>query len=182
MFELIRHNIDKISEFGLYILTGSSTPTESNIRHDGAGRFDEIKLSTLTLQEMGRNEKIFSFQNLFLGKQITTFGDIDSSMHEKSVEKNISYLCMGGFPTNVTFDEKQCIKKNVAYLNLIANSYLLDDENSIFSFNNLTMINVIKALSKRIMREINYDAIASECKIDHRTCKKYLNILQNMNI
>jgi hypothetical protein len=72
----------------LYILSGSSTPTEFSERHDGAGRFATIEMENLTLQEMELSNKRVDFLNLFIDGFNVKKVQRNSDSNTNSVQKN----------------------------------------------------------------------------------------------
>ena len=61
---------DEVSNAGMFILTGSATPNDkSRPMHTGTGRFGKVKMSTMTLQELGVSSCELSLSSLVKNAQ-----------------------------------------------------------------------------------------------------------------
>jgi predicted AAA+ superfamily ATPase len=68
LWNLVRHEVDdRSSNRGLFILTGSATPTDDVLRHSGAGRFARIRMRPMSLFETGSATGQVSLRGLFDG-------------------------------------------------------------------------------------------------------------------
>lgn len=66
VWDSVRHECDVQNKPGLYILTGSATPPRmEEIHHSGAGRICRLKMSTMSLYEMGDSCGVVSLMDLF---------------------------------------------------------------------------------------------------------------------
>lgn len=52
-WDAVRRAVDTAGDRGLFILTGSSTPTKDSVTHSGTGRIARVDMSTMTLWERG---------------------------------------------------------------------------------------------------------------------------------
>ena len=56
LWDAVRFSVDHRSQFGLYILTGSAVPPETDeIHHTGTGRFSWLKMRPMSLYESGES-------------------------------------------------------------------------------------------------------------------------------
>jgi len=94
LWDVVRHSVDKLSEEGLYILTGSTTVDESKILHSGAGRIGRMKMSTMSLYESGDSTGDVSLCNMFSG------GEVDGRS-PLSVEDIAALIVRGGWPKTI---------------------------------------------------------------------------------
>ncbi|WP_233742179.1 AAA family ATPase [Mycoplasmopsis agalactiae] len=53
IWDAARAKVDEISENGLFILTGSSTPKYKGVLHSGAGKISRLKMNTMSLLWIG---------------------------------------------------------------------------------------------------------------------------------
>lgn len=84
-----------MGEPGQFILTGSSTPrTQDRPVHSGAGRMGRMRMSTLTLQELGVSSGKTSLRSLFEGSNPHGRGRMD-------VLAVADCVCRGGWPASV---------------------------------------------------------------------------------
>ncbi len=68
IWDAIRHDIDKTNGKGLYLLTGSSTPSDKEYYHSGTGRIARVLMHTMSLFESGDSTGQVSIMDLFNGK------------------------------------------------------------------------------------------------------------------
>ena len=93
LWDSIRDDVDKRSDFSQFILTGSSVlPQADETIHSGTGRFAKIKMRPMSLFESGDSTGVVSIRELFNGKTIEpTICNTDL--------QQIAYLtCRGGWP------------------------------------------------------------------------------------
>lgn len=69
IWDVVRHAIDDAAgERGLYLLTGSSRPAKSEVRHSGSGRISRLRMWPMTLYEAGFSTGEVSLADLFEGR------------------------------------------------------------------------------------------------------------------
>jgi hypothetical protein len=74
LWDAVRHEVDRRSQMGQFILTGSSVPMDSSeIIHSGTGRIATLKMRPMSLIESLDSDGKISLKNLFEGKQITPY-------------------------------------------------------------------------------------------------------------
>ena len=97
IWDKVRFLVDiNLNKPGQFILTGSNDVDWSQIRHGGAGRMCEIKLSTLTNYEIIQNESIDFISLMDLFNDIKNFKFVST----KYTFEWISYLLInGGWPS-----------------------------------------------------------------------------------
>lgn len=93
LWDIIRDEVDKRSEFSQFILTGSSVlPQADETIHSGTGRFGRIKMRPMTLFESRESSGKISLRALFNGESIEP-AVCETDLHQ------IAYLiCRGGWP------------------------------------------------------------------------------------
>ncbi len=69
VWDQVRRHVDDLSERGLYVLTGSATPTDSRELHSGAGRIGTIRMRTMSLYETGFSSGEVSLAALLNGEE-----------------------------------------------------------------------------------------------------------------
>ncbi|MCL2334173.1 MAG: DUF4143 domain-containing protein [Candidatus Methanoplasma sp.] len=94
IWDAVRFSVDKLSEEGLYILTGSVTIDESKIMHSGAGRISRMRMYTMSLFESGDSTGEVSLSEMFLGKEV-------SGISRLSLEDIAERITRGGWPNSV---------------------------------------------------------------------------------
>ena len=68
LWDAIRHSVDQEGTEGLYILTGSNTVDDSQIKHTGIGRISRMKMYPMSLFESGESNGKISLNELFYNK------------------------------------------------------------------------------------------------------------------
>ena len=111
IWDAVRYMVDRTSEKGQYILTGSSTPIMKGELHGGSGRIGRVRMSTMSLFETGDSSGEVSLMDLFKGHNIMTMtGDID-------LDELIRFIIRGGWPGLQDFDWQDAQKISIDYLN-----------------------------------------------------------------
>lgn len=98
IWDAVRFEVDKSSEKGKILLTGSSTPKRKGILHSGAGRIGRIRMDTMSLYETGDSSGSISLKNIFNEELRPTITG------EVSLEQLIYYVVRGGWPGNLNVD------------------------------------------------------------------------------
>ena len=92
IWDSVRHAVDDLAgEKGAWILTGSSTPSKSEIAHSGAGRIGRIRMRPMTLQESGDSTGKASLSKLFAG-------EFEPSQCPSGIENLAEVAVRGGWP------------------------------------------------------------------------------------
>lgn len=94
LWDAVRTLVDKRSEPGQFILTGSNSVDKSQIFHSGTGRIAPIKMLPMSLWESGNSSGEISIQQLFDNPDY----DIDGVRSNVTVEDYIFLACRGGWP------------------------------------------------------------------------------------
>ena len=76
---------------GSFILTESAEPNKDKVHHSGAGRIAKLRMSTMTLQEMGRSSATVSLAGLFEGV-------FEPQLVQQKLGPLASAICKGGWP------------------------------------------------------------------------------------
>ena len=114
LWNYVRHEVDDRKTKGQFILTSSANPNDDVKLHSGAGRFTVVHMDTMSWQEMGFSNGLFSMSDLLQGSKINDFSD------SISLEFIIERLIIGGFPTLLNADITSATDINTAYIDLLA--------------------------------------------------------------
>ena len=98
LWDAVKFEVDKTTEPGQYILTGSSTPKRKGIIHSGTGRISLLDMRTMSLFESGESTGDISLSSLFKGNIPEPIG-ADSP----SIEKLAYYIIRGGWPEALNY-------------------------------------------------------------------------------
>lgn len=95
----VRRQVDDRDGKGLFILTGSATPTDDATRHSGAGRFSVMKMRPMSLFESGHSTGEMSLASLLRGERQTGLGT------HLSFDELLNRIVIGGWPELIGVDE-----------------------------------------------------------------------------
>lgn len=115
LWDAIRFSIDHRRKFGLYILTGSAVPANTNeIHHTGTGRFSWMKMRPMSLYESGESTGEVSLSSLFYNPKEAVRGTASLSLQD------IEFLiCRGGWPLSLDVSSEVALRQSVDYVEAI---------------------------------------------------------------
>ncbi len=114
LWDQIRRAVDDHAPTkGLYILTGSATPSEDVNRHSGAGRIAVIQMRPMSLMESGHSTGQASLKAVLAGDKVTAQ---DAGL---TVPDIIDQICIGGWPALLDADPRDAGRWLRDYLNQI---------------------------------------------------------------
>ena len=117
LWDAVRHEVDRASQKGLFILTGSSTPDDNMTIHSGTGRFGRIRLDTMSMFELGHSKGSISLENLFKETQPFENGEFAGAI---TLRELIDIVCIGGWPGLIGFDPDGAAEVIGSYLDDVA--------------------------------------------------------------
>ena len=180
LWDAVRFVVDEKAQKGMFILTGSATPMDANSpMHTGTGRFGHVKMSTMTLQELGISNCTLSISALLEGRV-----SIADSIHLGHLDaKSIAEMVVrGGWPGVVDLPTSKARKTAEEYVKTIC-------EVDISAIDNIRRDPVkVKALLFSLARnESTYASLNAITKdvstsITRQTVAEYLALLQRMHI
>ncbi|QVK06041.1 ATP-binding protein [Mycoplasma mycoides] len=178
LWDATREEVDKYSKNGLFILTGSSTPTHKGVLHSGAGRIVRLRMNTMTLFESGDSTGILSLKDLLLDEIKTEYVD------ELDFKKLAYLIVRGGWPKNIKTSFDNCEVLPRSYIDSILESKLLDENNNAYNSNYIKLI--LKSLARNVSTTVSERSIINDISqnevdsISRPTLSKYLDFLNNM--
>ncbi|QVK06871.1 ATP-binding protein [Mycoplasma mycoides] len=178
LWDATREEVDKYTKNGLFILTGSSTPTHKGVLHSGAGRIVRLRMNTMTLFESGDSTGILSLKDLLLDEIKTEYVD------ELDFKKLAYLIVRGGWPKNIKTSFDNCEVLPRSYIDSILESKLLDENNNAYNSNYIKLI--LKSLARNVSTTVSERSIINDISqnevdsISRPTLSKYLNFLNNM--
>lgn len=183
LWNLIRVEIDKNSSFGEYILTGSSTPLESDkIYHSGAGRISSIKMRTMSLYESKDSKGLVSLNELFNNKDYYIF-----DLNEDFSLLDVAYLiCRGGWPQSIINDKEIALEITSNYYDGLFN--FIDSENKELKNKRPALFKeILKSYARNISSQASYQTMINDIReknisLDDKTFMSYLNIAKKLFI
>ncbi|WP_052663596.1 AAA family ATPase [[Mycoplasma] testudinis] len=133
LWDEIRLAVDESQDKGLFILTGSSTPVDSEqIYHSGAGRNVSLKMRPMSLYESQNSKGLVSIFNLANLKNDFNYTNENK---EHKMDDLLFYLCRGGWPASVM---NWIVKKVCRLLPIILIKH--------------TIFNILKLISLKILK------------------------------
>ncbi len=143
VWDAVRHECDRSSNSGLFILTGSTTlkrdEKAKKVFHSGAGRIAKINMETMSLYESGDSTGIISIRDMLENK------DINKNIGEVNIKHIADLVVRGGWPKSLALkpDEYTLIPKS--YLKSILENEINDNDKQ-------RDINKMKMLIKSLAR------------------------------
>ena len=97
LWDAVRVSVDRSSEKGLYILTGSVVKDDSKTKHTGTGRISRLEMLPMSLWESKESTGQVSLSELFARP-----GDsIDGVRGKLTIEELMFAACRGGWPSSL---------------------------------------------------------------------------------
>ncbi len=117
LWDAVRFSVDHKHEFGLYILTGSSLPANTDdIHHTGTGRFSWLKMRPMSLYESGESTGCVSLSDIFQSSEKIIRGTSNLSLSD------IAFLiCRGGWPMSLDTTEEVALRQAIDYYDAVVN-------------------------------------------------------------
>ncbi len=188
VWNLIKDDLDKNYEFGKYILTGSTTPVDSNkIQHSGAGRISQLILRPFTLFESGDSSGEISLSNLFNNKEFKTI----PYNYSNNLARIAYLICRGGWPVACQVKEEYSIDVTNNYYECL---FKIENESDDFALllknkNMDLLIAILKSYARNISSESKKTSMINEIigsgirlKLDEDTFDTYVSTLKDLFI
>jgi predicted AAA+ superfamily ATPase len=180
LWDAVRHEVDRRSTMGQFILTGSSTPiNRDEIIHSGAGRITTLKMRPMSLFESGDSDGSISLKTIFEGKPIVP------QKNSMTIQRLSFLLCRGGWPLSLNLEER-------ASLQQAKNYYKAVTESDISRVDGVARdSNKVKALMKSIARNIASQASIptllddlkhGDSRMSDVTVASYLSALKTIHV
>jgi len=97
LWDAVRVSVDRSSEKGLYILTGSVVKDDSKTKHTGTGRISRLEMLPMSLWESKESTGQVSLSELFARPEVS----IDGVRGKLTVEELMFAACRGGWPSSL---------------------------------------------------------------------------------
>jgi uncharacterized protein len=180
LWDAVRHEVDRRSVMGQFILTGSSVPMESNeMIHSGTGRIATLKMRPMSLFESSDSDGRISLAKLFNESEMT------AHRNNLDIKKLTFLICRGGWPIAVDLDEKPSLQQAKNYYKAITES----DVSRVDGINKDP--NKVKALlrsfSRNIASQAGIQTLLNDLKesdnlLSAVTISLYLNALKKIHV
>ena len=177
IWNAVRFEIDRRSEKGQFILTGSASPSDNISTHTGAGRIARMMLRTMSLAESNESIRSVNFNDLFLkNTQIGGLGGVEIQDYAKLIVR-------GGMPAlihetpEIAQEAMIDYVENIAYIDMRTLSTPPTPER---------IAALIRSLSRNISTESSLEKLAVETGFTDKstmaasTVRKYLDQLSEI--
>ena len=184
LWNYVRNQVDLDNTFGEYILTGSTTPVDSDkLHHSGAGRITPIKMSTMTLFESRESKGLVSLKDLFDNPNLEIF-DLNE---DYGLTDTAFYICRGGWPLSKNDDKEISLEVTQNYYEGLFN--FKNSENKKYKRKKPAILRMLlKSYARNISTEassqtILEDIMSSNSRVmDIKTFDSYVEIAKELFI
>lgn len=184
LWNQIKDDLDFDYQFGKFILTGSSTPTDkTEVHHSGAGRIAPVKMRPMSLWESQESKGTVSLIELFDEKSEYPW-DLNS---EISLEDIAFLICRGGWPISVRAPKDIAVEITKNYYNGL---FVFEDcENERFRNKKPEVLKMIlKSYARHISTEAAISTIIADVRqsnertMDPKTFDDYMEALKDLYV
>ncbi|MDR0545762.1 MAG: DUF4143 domain-containing protein [Mycoplasmataceae bacterium] len=176
LWNAVKTMVDEQQKFGMFILTGSSTPNPkyTKMLHSGATRIIDVRLKTLSLTEMGLSENKINFLDLMKGRLVKP------SESKMQLKQYAQIIVKGGWPSVFSLDENDSLTKMIDYVDKMQK---IDLRTIASPPNPKRMEKLLLSLSRNIATQVNLAKLTKESNLGSpRTVRKYLDQLSQIFI
>ena len=178
LWDAVRFEVDKRSQKGQFILTGSATPTQKGVLHSGAGRIATLRMRPMSLFESKDSSGQISLENICNNE----FKNV--MVESPTLQKLVSYIIRGGWPGSLNINEDNYSIISKEYIKAIINHdiYRLEGINR----NTNKMYKLLKSLARNESTTVSINTLKKDLKeidgdtIDNDTISSYLKIFERM--
>ncbi len=174
LWEAVRGRIDDLGRTGLFVLTGSATPSDSIRLHTGARRIAPVVMRTMTFQERGLSSGKVSMADLLAGEPVQAIAD------RISVSEAIEALAVGGWPDNLGLPPREAIESNVDYIDMIVTKDLHRVDDAKRDPDGVRRL--IRSYARNVATDASLQTIArtADRPLSDRTLYDYLGVLKRL--
>lgn len=115
IYEAVRGRIDDEGGKGLFILTGSATPSDHIRLHSGARRIAHTSMGPMSLLELGHSTGAVSLARLLDGERPAAASERTNAVAVAD------WICTGGWPDNIGLSVLDAIEANRDYIDVLVN-------------------------------------------------------------
>ena len=179
IWDAVRYEVDRRSEKGQFILTGSSTPKRKELRvHSGAGRIGRLRMRTMSLFESGDSSGCISLEDLCEGRMTPALTG------ETSLQNLACLIVRGGFPGAIDMPIENAMMISHSYINTI----LSEDTQKIdgIKYDTGKMKLLLRSLARNESTTVSKKTLEKDIRetddgnVDYDTVNNYLDVFQRL--
>jgi len=177
LWDAVRFAVDRRTETGQFILTGSAVPSDNVVQHTGTGRFSRMVMRPMSLFESLESNGTISLKSLFDG-----YFDAES-ISSLTIEALAFALSRGGWPASIGKKESVALKQVYDYVDAVINIDVsrVDD----IEKNPARVRALMRSLARNISTTagiitIKDDIAGNDETISEKTISAYLNALRRI--
>lgn len=163
-WDAARFEVDRRSEDGQFIFTGSAVPAKKTkddkpiITHSGTGRFAWLTMRPMSLWESGDSSGLVSLADLFNGQfKVATIDE------EKDKLSNLAYLiCRGGWPKAIGKSERVALKQSFNYIDAVATQEMQEVDDT--TYNEMSTRKLLRSYARHQATQASIDTIEQDMK------------------
>jgi len=180
IWDAIRQEVDNRSQFGLFILTGSSHVDRTKIMHSGVGRISRLRMGTMSLFESGDSVGSVSLELLFSNNKSEI-----NIVSKLTLEEIAKLVVRGGWPQSIDKDISIAIRQNRSYVDLIASEEMVTIDGKIRDKHKV--LEFLKSLARNTSTEASDQTILADVKANNETMhistlSEYSNVLRELYV
>jgi predicted AAA+ superfamily ATPase len=178
LWDAVRFEVDRRSELGLFILTGSVVPKDHATAHTGTGRIARLKMRTMSLFESNESSGDISLFALFNGTQ-----ENDEVLCNLSIEQIAFLICRGGWPASLRLPEKSALRMATDYVESVIHHDISEVDKVEKNPDRVRVL--LRSLARNIGTTANYQTIkndieAGDNSISDKTIAAYITALRRI--
>lgn len=177
LWDAVRFDVDRSSEVGQYILTGSAVPLDNQTEHTGTGRISRMVMRPMSLFESLESNGTISLAFLFAG-------NIDvESMSNLTIEKIAYAICRGGWPSSISMKSAAALQVATNYVESVINMDVSRVDGVEKNPERVRLL--LRSLARNIatlttQQTILADIEATDMTLSDKTLAMYLNALRRI--
>nr|WQH63978.1 DUF4143 domain-containing protein [Methanosphaera sp. ISO3-F5] len=182
LWDAVRISVDNADSKNLYIMTGSTTVNEKEIKHSGTGRIHRLLMYPMSLYESGDSNGKISLQKLFEDEKL----DINGIESFLTLEDLLHVACRGGWPETLNINDKnKQLKIATSYVDHICQTDVSEIDNVKRDPDKIKLLlqsyaRNISTLAKNtnILKDVN----STYTTLDKSTFYSYITVLKNIYV
>ena len=179
LWDSVRNEVDKRSDFSQFILTGSSVlPQADEMVHSGTGRIGRIKMRPMSLFESGESTGVVSLRDLFDG------GSFEPQTNAIDLQTMAYLTCRGGWPMATLLDGDLALDQAFDYIDAVTERDIQRVDGVRRSPERARLL--LRSYARNIAQQVSYSSIKSDMRsndsktLDEDTVADYIKTLKRL--